>query len=47
MNEEECNFKKLMESLARSVSEEVKKNISPQVCFVCLLHLANEKGIDI
>ena len=42
--EDDMTFKYILDSVTRSVSSEVRNNISAQTCFVCLLHLANEKG---
>jgi hypothetical protein len=38
------SFKSVLDSVSKTVSTEVRNNISTQTCFVCLLHLANEKG---
>lgn len=43
-NQEDCDFRKLISTVSKNVGADVKKNISSQTCFVCLLHLANEKG---
>ena len=40
----EVYFSKFMETLNNLFGNEIKERISPQTCFVCLLHLANEKG---
>jgi hypothetical protein len=42
--ESTMSFRNILESVTRNVSSEVRNNISAQTCFVCLLHLANEKG---
>lgn len=43
-NEETMSFKYILDSVTKAVSSEVRNNISTQTCFVCLLHLANEKS---
>jgi hypothetical protein len=42
--DEPMTFKNIIETVTENLSFEVKSNISIQTCFVCLLHLANEKG---
>ena len=37
------NFSALCSDLPSQLTSEMKKNISVPICFVCLLHLANEK----
>ncbi len=37
-------FKQLISSVSCNLDSEIKSNLSTQTCFVCLLHLANEKG---
>lgn len=43
--EEGVSFDRLIKNVSLNLSKEVKNNISTQTCFVCLLHLANEKSI--
>jgi hypothetical protein len=40
----DLSFKNVIDSISKKISPEVKNNISTQTCFVCLLHLANEKS---
>jgi hypothetical protein len=40
----ETNFKYVIESIQMNLEKEVLNNISTPTCFVCLLHLANEKS---
>jgi hypothetical protein len=42
--EEQIDFKKIIESVSANLSKEVLSNISTPTCFVCLLHLCNEKS---
>jgi hypothetical protein len=40
----EKSFYKIMDNLNKNITKEVSTNISTQTCFVCMLHLANEKS---
>ncbi|RKP01551.1 hypothetical protein CXG81DRAFT_25763 [Caulochytrium protostelioides] len=40
-------FSKTVQQLSRRYSEREYSDISPAFCFICLLHLANEKGLEI
>ena len=42
--EEGINFQNLMGDISNNLSKEVLNNISTPTCFVCLLHLCNEKS---
>jgi condensin complex subunit 2 len=42
---EGLEFKKIIESVYSNLTKEVINNISTPTCFVCLLHLSNEKSI--
>lgn len=42
--EQRLGFGKVVGSVAGSLSHDVIKNISTPTCFVCLLHLSNEKS---
>jgi hypothetical protein len=44
-NQTQLEFKTVIDSMRNSLSQEVIDNISTPTCFVCLLHLANEKSI--
>ena len=37
------SFQHLCENVSKGQSESVARNLSVPICFVCLLHLANEK----
>jgi len=37
-------FREVLENIKKSLSKEIMDNISDETCFVCLLHLANEKS---
>jgi hypothetical protein len=37
-------FREVLENIKKSLSQEILDNISDETCFVCLLHLANEKS---
>ena len=41
----EIEFKTIINSISNTLSKDVIDNISTPTCFVCLLHLANEKSI--
>lgn len=41
---EQVDFKKVIQSVSTNLSKEVLSNISTSTCFVCLLHLCNEKS---
>ena len=43
----ELSFKGVMASLAQSAPAEQMKDVSVAYCFICLLHLANEKGLRV
>ena len=38
-----ASFQHLCENVSKGQSESMSKNLSVPICFVCLLHLANEK----
>jgi len=40
-------FQSILEQLPQSMSEDVAREVSVPYCFVCLLHLANEKHLSI
>jgi hypothetical protein len=40
----DVSFKNLLDDICKKFTPEVKNNLSTQTCFVCLLHLANEKS---
>jgi condensin complex subunit 2 len=40
-------FESVISSLRRSYPKEKMDEISTSFCFICLLHLANEKGLKI
>ncbi len=40
----EIEFKSIISSISNTLSKDVIDNISTPTCFVCLLHLANEKS---
>lgn len=37
-------FRDVLENIKKILSKEILDNISDETCFVCLLHLANEKS---
>lgn len=41
------NFSEILDSLPQQFSPETLKDISVPYCFICLLHLANEKGLQL
>jgi hypothetical protein len=42
--EQQVDFKQIIASVSNNLSKEVLNNISTPTCFVCLLHLSNEKS---
>lgn len=40
-------FSSLLEDLPSNLSEDALENVSVPFCFICLLHLANEKGLNV
>lgn len=40
-------FSDVLESLPSTLPNEVMKNVNVPFAFICLLHLANEKGLEI
>ncbi len=40
----EISFRNVLDNISEKFTPEVKSNLSTQTCFVCLLHLANEKS---
>jgi len=40
-------FSNILESLPQNIPSEAMENINVPFCFICLLHLANEKGLSI
>ena len=45
LNEENTlTFRDVLENIKKSLSKDILDNISDETCFVCLLHLANEKS---
>ena len=40
----DIEFKSVINSISNTLSKDVIDNISTPTCFVCLLHLANEKS---
>lgn len=38
-------FRDVLENIKKILSKDILDNISDETCFVCLLHLANEKSI--
>jgi condensin complex subunit 2 len=44
---EELSFTGVMSSLALNSPAEQMKDVSVAYCFICLLHLANEKGLRV
>ena len=40
------NFSTLCSNIPSQLSNEMRRNISVPICFVCLLHLANEKVLS-
>ncbi|KAK3096126.1 hypothetical protein FSP39_023492 [Pinctada imbricata] len=43
----ECSFQEILTQLPQNVSNQMARNISTPIAFVCLLHLANEKCLKI
>jgi len=41
------SFSTVLDKLPSNISQEALPNISVPYCFICLLHLANEKGLNI
>lgn len=41
------SFKASMSTLARTAPPEALRDVSVAYCFICLLHLANEKGLKV
>lgn len=41
------SFSNVLETLPEKVPAEALPNVSVPFCFICLLHLANEKGLEI
>lgn len=46
-HEEEVSFKQILASFPRDCKAAPIEDISPHLCFICLLHLANENGLSI
>jgi hypothetical protein len=46
-NKRQIEFKNVIDSMSNNLTQDVIDNISTPTCFVCLLHLANEKSIYI
>lgn len=45
--EEPLKFTSVMNSLQRVYPKQAMADISTSYCFICLLHLANEKGLTL
>lgn len=43
-NQSPIDFKDIMGNISHNLSKEIINNISTPTCFVCLLHLSNEKS---
>jgi len=43
-DENTLTFKDVLENIKKTLSQDIIDNISEETCFVCLLHLANEKS---
>lgn len=41
------SFQELIDRTVSSLPASECENLSPQVCFICGLHLCNEKGLEI
>jgi len=46
-DDEPHQFTALLKALPENVAKDALPNISVPFCFICLLHLANEKGLSI
>jgi condensin complex subunit 2 len=46
-DQEPLKFTSVIRSLRSVYSEQAMADISTSYCFICLLHLANEKGLEI
>ncbi|XP_058095118.1 condensin complex subunit 2 [Magnolia sinica] len=46
-HEEEVSFNHVLSSFPADCAAAASKDISPHLCFICLLHLANEHGLSI
>ncbi|KAL5990138.1 hypothetical protein ACLOJK_011035 [Asimina triloba] len=46
-HEKEVSFKYVLSSFPSDCAAAASKDISPHLCFICLLHLANEHGLSI
>jgi hypothetical protein len=44
-NEEKLTFDNIIDKISETLDTKILNNISTSTCFVCLLHLANEKSI--
>lgn len=44
---QEKRFVDLVENIGKMYSNEERKDLSTSFCFICLLHLANEHGLDV
>jgi hypothetical protein len=47
LEDHSIGFKEVLGSVSMNLSKDVISNISTPTCFVCLLHLSNEKSIYI
>ena len=45
--QEPLKFTKIVNNLTTAYPPQAMKDISTSYCFICLLHLANEKGLEI
>ena len=45
--DETLKFTSVMKGLQQVYPKQVMQDISTSYCFICLLHLANEKGLDL
>lgn len=46
-NQKKITFQQLVKSVSQKLTKDNKNNISSQSCFVCVLHIANEKSTHI
>ncbi len=44
IDENGLTFKEVLKNMKKNISKDIIDNISEETCFVCLLHLANEKS---